>query len=81
MTEKNIENSVDINLDDPLVMIFRMMMLEKEAKMHGSDLYCPKCKTNLPQRHPFIGFEGTDDWTSKPEESKTYYCGLCDEYF
>jgi hypothetical protein len=80
MTIEDTKIGGGIDLDDPIVMIFRRMMLEKEAKMRGSNLYCPKCKTHLPERHPFIGFEGSDDLNFRKEE-KTYYCGLCDEYF
>ncbi|MFH1248722.1 MAG: hypothetical protein V1660_01060 [archaeon] len=76
MTEKN----EGINIDDPLVMIFRMMMLEKEAKNERSDLYCPKCNTNLPKRPPFLDFSGTDCYIIA-QENRNYYCGLCDEYF
>jgi hypothetical protein len=57
-----------LDLDHPVVLLFRQTMLAKEAEKEGSKLYCPKGH-HLPERWPFA-YLGAD-----------FYCSLCDSYF
>ncbi len=71
-----------LNLDDPIVVLFRKLMLEKNAKAENSDLYCPKCKTNLPYNMMTVATvpDGVDA-NFNPVHKPAYFCTLCQEYF
>jgi len=77
-----LETENGINLEHPVVKLFRKVMLESAAKEQGSDLYCPKCKTNLPYSEMTVAkeFDGVDANFS-PVYKLTYFCTLCQEYF
>ncbi len=71
-----------LNLDHPLVVLFRKHNLEEAAKSENSDLYCPKCKTNLPYNHMTVASvpDGVDA-NLNPIGKRAYFCTLCQEYF
>lgn len=52
----------DINLDHPLVVLFRQKMLESVAQEQGSTFRCPECKTLLPYgpMHVWQGYNPSD---------------------
>jgi len=77
-----LETENGINLYHPVVVLFRKLMLERNAKAENSDLYCPKCKTNLPYNHMTVASvpDGVDA-NFNPMKKITYFCTLCQEYF
>lgn len=84
-TEKiPLETENGLNLDHPLVFLFRRLMLEQNAEIEKSNLYCPSCKAHLPYNSMTAGqsvdFEdiGAD---GRPAVNLTYYCPLCEKSF
>ena len=77
-----METEDGINLDHPFVVLFRKLMLERNAKADNSDLYCPKCGTNLPHNRMTVASvpDGVDADFS-PVHRPAYFCTLCQEYF
>jgi hypothetical protein len=77
-----METEDGIDLDDPFVILFRAVNLERNAKAAGSDLHCPTCKTNLPYNHMTVAqvSDGTDA-NFNPVHKTSYFCPLCQEYF
>ena len=77
-----LETEEGINLDDPMVVFLRRFMLERNARAEKSDLYCPKCNTNLPYNSMSIAprRDGTDA-NFNPVYRTAYFCTLCQEYF
>lgn len=77
-----METEDGINLDHPLVVLFRIAMLEKQARAEKSDLYCPKCKTNLPYNPMTVASlpDGVDA-SLNPVHNPAYFCTLCQSYF
>ncbi|HLC81006.1 MAG TPA: hypothetical protein VJG31_04510 [Candidatus Nanoarchaeia archaeon] len=71
-----------INLYHPVVVLFRKLMLERNAKAEKSDLYCPTCKTNLPYNHLAVAPVPDDiDANLYSVHRTAYFCTLCQEYF
>ena len=77
-----METEDGINLDHPVVVLFRKLMLERNAKVEKSDLYCPTCETNLPYNHMTVASvpDGVDA-NFNPVHRTAYFCTLCQEYF
>jgi len=83
MPEESVDDKA-IDLDDPLVILFRKVMLEQIAKEQKSDLYCSHCSTNLPYTHMTIGpvIEEAVDGNGNPIKiSFDYFCTLCQKGF
>lgn len=51
LEEIPLETEDGLNLDHPVVVLFRKIMLERTAQAEKSELYCPTCKTHLPYNH------------------------------
>jgi len=82
MLEAELETEDGINLNHPLVKLFRKFHLEKAAKEQGSDLYCPYCGTNLPYFHMTVGQEPAGvDANFNPLKRIVYFCTLCQKDF
>lgn len=77
-----LETENGINLDHPVVILFRKMMLEQAAKEQDSDLFCKKCNTHLPYS-PITSARIPDgvDADYRPVFKRGHYCPLCEEYF
>jgi len=77
-----METDDGINLDHPVVVLFRKLMLERQAKSQNSDLHCPKCSTNLPYNNMTVASvqDGVDANYNRVYRD-TYFCTLCQEYF
>lgn len=80
--EAQLETENGLNLEHPLVLLFRKLELERIAKEQKSDLYCPKCGTNLPYNQMTVARipDGTDA-NYNPVYKQGYFCTLCQEYF
>jgi hypothetical protein len=71
-----------LNLDHPDVVLFRRLMLERNAKVQNSDLYHAKCDTHLPYNHMTVASvpDGVDA-NFNPVQKQMYFCPICQEYF
>ncbi len=62
------ENGID--LDDPIVVLFRRLCLEKLAKEQGENARCPKCNMLLPST--------TMTWTKNAKGELKRFCTICE---
>ena len=77
-------NSLDdsVDLDDPIVKLFRKVMLESIAREEKSDLYCSHCGTNLPYNRITVGYVANGvDANFNPVKKLEYFCTLCQKPF
>ena len=78
----SLETEDGINLEHPDVKLFRKVMLEQSAGMERSDLFCPKCNTNLPYNQMTVAaIPAGVDANYNPLHRTAYFCTLCQEYF
>ena len=80
--DDKLETENGINLDNPIVRLFRRKQLEAAATEQGSDLYCPECEVNLPITPMTVNKEqdGTDA-NMNPSYKTSYYCTICEKHF
>lgn len=81
----NLETKVEtkgLNLEDPVVKLFRKLELNRLALVTGSDLYHKKCDTRLPYNSITVGQvnDGVDA-NLNTVVKLAYFCPLCQEYF
>jgi len=72
-----LESKIDIGdpiIDDPIMKLIRKLNLEGQAREQKSDIDCPECKTNLPSRAPFFGWDNE-------KGTAVYYCTICEVEF
>jgi hypothetical protein len=64
------------NLTEEKIKSIKVRELEQKAIEEKSDIYCPKCETNLPYQDTIVTKE-----ESSRIDGKTKYCTICDENF
>ena len=81
----NLEAKVKIeglDLDDPIVKLFRKLELNRIALVTGSDLYHAKCDTRLPYNEITVGLVRNGVDANYNHLAKLdYFCPLCQESF
>jgi len=72
-----------VQMTDPVLLYFRKLSLEAQARKQNSDLYCPSCQTHLPYSHLTVADEYTLRLQAdgRPETKLAYYCTLCERSF
>jgi len=80
MIEDTMKETLD--LDAPMVKLFRKIHLEAAAHEQKSDLYCPKCSVHLPYSiMTIVQVPAGKDSNLQDTYTLGYFCTLCQEEF